>query len=106
MAHNMYKNEYKKNEIKQRADAELKHNDIYLSESDSLENQMESFRKALLEKLDFLELEKKEAFIMRYLENFSIKEISEILQKPEGTIKSGLHYSCKKLSVALEPFKK
>jgi len=44
-------------------------------------------------------------FIMRYQEHKSIKELSEILQCPQGTIKSRLHHALKKLSKDLERFR-
>ena len=45
------------------------------------------------------------AFIMRYQEHKSIKELSEILQCPQGTVKSRLHHALKKLSKDLERFR-
>lgn len=107
VAHNMCKNEYKKQEIRKRFESQTA-NETLLEINLSSQNQvkkMEMFRETLLLKLESFPIDKKEAFIMRYLENLSIKEISEIQEKPEGSIKSGLHYTCKKLATWLAPFK-
>ena len=43
-------------------------------------------------------------FLLRYREEMSIRDISQILDCPEGTIKSRLHYCLKKLSIKLKIF--
>ena len=45
------------------------------------------------------------AFLLRYGNNLSIKEIAEILECPEGTIKSRLYYTIKYLSERLNVYK-
>ncbi|MEM9822119.1 MAG: RNA polymerase sigma factor [Bacteroidota bacterium] len=47
----------------------------------------------------------RECFLLRYREEMSIREISQILDCPEGTIKSRLHYCLKKLSTKLKIFR-
>ncbi len=55
--------------------------------------------------LETLPFEKKEAFILRYLEDKSISEISEIQGIAEGTVKSRIHYTLKLLETQLIAFK-
>ena len=43
-------------------------------------------------------------FILRYQEEKTIPEISEVLGCPQGTIKSRLHYALKKLAIQLDQF--
>lgn len=43
-------------------------------------------------------------FVLRYQENLSIAEISQICDVPEGTVRSRLHYTLKWLSVHLKSF--
>ena len=42
---------------------------------------------------------------LRYQEELSIKEISEVMDCPEGTVKSRLYYALRKLSDKLQVFK-
>jgi RNA polymerase sigma-70 factor (ECF subfamily) len=60
------------------------------------------------ENLDEVLLQLKEGhracFILRYQEGLSMKEISEVCQVPEGTVRSRIHYSLKYLSTQLRHF--
>jgi len=42
---------------------------------------------------------------LRYQEELSIKEISEVMECPEGTVKSRLYYALRKLSDKLQVFR-
>ena len=44
-------------------------------------------------------------FLLRYQQELSIKEIAAILGCPEGTVKSRIFYTLKKLSEKLQYFK-
>lgn len=46
----------------------------------------------------------KTLFVLRFEQELSIKEIAELTQLPEGSVKSGLHYLLKKLSTHLTEF--
>ncbi len=46
----------------------------------------------------------KTLFVLRFEQELSIKEIAELTQIPEGSVKSGLHYLLKKLSTHLTDF--
>jgi RNA polymerase sigma-70 factor, ECF subfamily len=63
-----------------------------------------NFRKVLDEVLNTLSPEKKEVFLLRYQEDRTISEIAEILQCPEGSVKSRLHYTLKILEEKLKLF--
>src|SRR5258706_5638663 len=62
------------------------------------------FRAMLDEVLGTLSEEKKEAFLLRYQEDKRIAEVAEIQQCPEGSVKSRLHYTLKKLEEKLKLF--
>lgn len=46
----------------------------------------------------------KTLFVLRFEQELSVKEIAELTQIPEGSVKSGLHYLLKKLSTHLTDF--
>lgn len=46
----------------------------------------------------------KSCFLLRYQEELSIKEISKIVNCPEGTVKSRIHYCLKQLAQQLQVF--
>lgn len=54
------------------------------------------------EALDALRFEHRVVLVLFYLGEFSLKEIAHILDLPEGTIKSRLHYGRKRLRSRLE----
>ena len=62
------------------------------------------FHKRLNQELDQLSVSHKKVFIMRMKHNLSIKEIAEIMETSEGTIKSRIFYTLKKLSENLKEF--
>jgi RNA polymerase sigma-70 factor (ECF subfamily) len=47
----------------------------------------------------------RQTFILRYTEEMSLAEIAEIMECPEGTVKSRLFYILKKLAKPLEVYK-
>jgi RNA polymerase sigma-70 factor (ECF subfamily) len=54
--------------------------------------------------IQMLEPKHKEVFLLRFQEELSVKEISEILEIPEGTVKSRIFNSLKKLQNRLVEF--
>jgi len=62
----------------------------------------EIFQKKLQTALNKLEDKHRLCFILRYQEEKTIKEISEILACPIGTIKSRIHYTMKKIAEDLK----
>ncbi|MBW7936191.1 MAG: sigma-70 family RNA polymerase sigma factor, partial [Flavobacteriales bacterium] len=63
-----------------------------------------TFLKMLEVELSLLDEKHRSTFLLRYQEEMSIKEISEVLGISEGTIKSRLFYTIRKLSEKLKVF--
>ena len=105
VAYNMCKNEYRKQETRRNASSELFKQNINI-ESNKSDNSYDKkiFRKRLNQELDQLSVSHKKVFIMRMKHNLSIKEIAEIMETSEGTIKSRIFYTLKKLSENLKEF--
>lgn len=105
VAANMVKNEYRRCSRQPEMTADLPL-DLPLDTSSIFEcSDRKFFKKELNAALTRLSAEHRQCFVLRYLEEKSIKEISEILDCPEGTVKSRLYYALKKLAKSLEIFK-
>lgn len=104
VANNMCKNEYRRREIRkeyQAAEA-LEPKIDYL---DDFSVEPEQLLEKVFATLDRLGEEHRSAFLLRYREGFSIKEVAEILELPEGTVKSRLFYAKKLLAEKLNYLK-
>lgn len=64
----------------------------------------ETFRNSLRLAIEQLEDHHRSTFILRYMEELSVKEIAEITEVSEGTVKSRLFYATKKITAALNEF--
>jgi RNA polymerase sigma-70 factor (ECF subfamily) len=64
----------------------------------------EIFQRSLKEAIEQLHEHHRMAFILRYMEEMSVKEIAEIIDQPEGTVKSRLFYATKKITQSLNEF--
>ncbi len=62
------------------------------------------FEKELASALGQLDEPQRQCFVLRFQEELSLKEIAEIQDCPEGTVKSRLFYTIKKLSSRLRNF--
>jgi RNA polymerase sigma-70 factor (ECF subfamily) len=62
------------------------------------------FENVLQNELGKLSSDHRTAFILKYKENYNVKEIADILNCPEGTIKSRLFYSLKKITKKLSDY--
>jgi RNA polymerase sigma-70 factor (ECF subfamily) len=78
-ANNMCKNEYRNKQVIQ-----------------PIENQ-DKLMDTIFKELNKFDESHKTAFLLKYREGFTIEEISEIMELPEGTVKSRLFYTRKKL---------
>ena len=106
VANNMCKNEYRKQAIRKntRYDVEEGYQvkDNAMDAMDKLQDSQ--FSEKLNQELDKLDEKQKSAFVMRYFQDMSIKEIAETLDVSQGTVKSRLFYTLKKLTVSLKDF--
>lgn len=107
IAYNLCKNEYKKHEVRRNTKYEIKEDTIIkdtLLKGDDLVDQ-NSFSEHLRKELDNLKEIHREVFEMRHDQGLSMKEIAEVMNVSEGTVKSRLHYTTKFLASKLEVFK-
>lgn len=105
VANNMCKNAYRHAEVVSKANDELQHSgerNEHQRTGKELDHQ--TFRHQLEQVLGELDEEKRSTFHMRYDDELSIKEISEIMECSEGTVKSRLFYTLKHLSKELSDY--
>lgn len=103
IANNLCKNEYRRMS-RNPMTVELKNEEFPIDLMPWQQLDQKGFEKALRQQLEQLDELPRQCFILRFQEELSIKEISEILNCPEGTVKSRLHYTIKKLSTRLQVF--
>jgi RNA polymerase sigma-70 factor (ECF subfamily) len=100
IANNMCKNEYRKHANRSKhlptQQAELSMPAINLDEK--------KFREAVQDCTNALSEDKKTLYLLRFQENLTVPEISQILHLPEGTIKSRIFYLLKEMKEKLQPF--
>lgn len=94
VANNMCKNEYRHREVRKIVSKD-ENPDQLLSNEDEYEEAIkkENLIAQLFAEIENLEEDQKAILLLKYKENFSLKEISEILDLPVGTIKSRLYYA-------------
>ena len=102
----MCKNEYKKQEVRKNTSNGL---DSSYAVSDSNANVLHEvqdmqFREAFEDSLADLDQKHSEAFKLRHIDGLSIKEIAEVLEISDGTVKSRLFYASKYLAESLKDF--
>ncbi|MCU0352679.1 MAG: RNA polymerase sigma factor [Cytophagales bacterium] len=106
VAHNQCKNEYRRTALHNNLFEETETSQIPDFSADFTENHDTTvFRQLLDEELDNMDAEQRTAFVLRYQENLSIEQIAQVLNCPEGTVKSRLFYVKKRLAVKLRVFK-
>ncbi|MCO6482087.1 MAG: sigma-70 family RNA polymerase sigma factor [Flavobacteriales bacterium] len=105
VANNMCKNEYRRMAIRTDALPHLKASANHTAQADGGgQVDRDQFNARLGEELDKLDPDHKAAFVMRYEEDLSIKEIAAAFGISEGTVKSRLFYTVRKLAAALPEF--
>lgn len=102
IASNLCKTEFRKPINQRLSDDEFELNE----HADWSENNLDKieFRKALGKAILNLEEHHRETFILRYMEELSIKEIAAITNISEGTVKSRLFYATKIITERLKEF--
>ena len=90
VANNMCKNEYKKQEVRKNTSNGLdQHYAVGDANTDVFEEVHDTFfRVEFEESLEALDEKHREAFKLRHIEGLSIKEIAEVLEISDGTVKS------------------
>jgi len=104
VANNMCKNEYRHREVRKEYQSQIARQPVVDFMNDS-SVEPEQLVEKIFAALDQLGNEHQSAFLLRYREGFSIKEVAEILELPEGTVKSRLFYAKKLLAEKLEYLK-
>jgi RNA polymerase sigma-70 factor (ECF subfamily) len=108
IACNLCKNEYRRLAVRRHYSEKVQVTEIPqdLNEESRVENRLdqEKFRKALFAELESVEPDHKQIFLLRFQENFSIREIAQILDCKEGTVRSRLFYLIRKLAENLSEF--
>jgi RNA polymerase sigma-70 factor (ECF subfamily) len=106
VANNMCKNEYKKAEVRKGMSNGLdNHYTLYDTNVNVMNEVQDSFfQEAFVKSLADLDDKHREAFTLRHMEGLSIKEIAEVLELNEGTVKSRLFYATKYLAESLKEF--
>jgi RNA polymerase sigma-70 factor (ECF subfamily) len=107
VASNMCKNEYRRRDI--HAISPLPASDRQLDASTATKKpdeafEQKSFSEAVFTKLATLDEEKQNTFMLRFQHQLSIKEISEVLECPQGTVKSRLFYTIRFLAKELHEY--
>ena len=105
LASNMCKNEYRKRHVRQEASLYL-HVKESSVEDPAMESDMDhqSFQQALDHQLNELSDDHRNVFVLRYQANLPIKEIAQLLDVKEGTIKSRIFYALRQLARHLAAF--
>ena len=106
VANNMCKNEYKRQEVRKNTSSGLDHTYNVGDGSTNVMNEVHEsqFKQEFVKKLDELDGKHCEVFKLRHLEGLSIKEIAEVLEISDGTVKSRLFYATKYLAQSLEHY--
>ena len=101
IASNLSKSEWRKMQVRGKVHTpNLKAEDVKRGSSETapdVQADFNLFSQSLQEALLRLDESHRNVFLLRYQQEFSIKEISEVLDVPEGTVKSRLFYAVKKL---------
>lgn len=110
IACNIYKNEYRRREVRKNVEYPenldlLPHTSQWPDEIVEQQLDKNSFESALDQALQQFDPDRRTTFLLRYQQNLSLKEISQILKCAEGTVKSRLFYMNQKLAEELKAFK-
>ncbi|MFM6935276.1 MAG: RNA polymerase sigma factor [Flavobacteriales bacterium] len=104
VASNMCKNEYKRMEVRKNMVQGV--DTSFAASSENVLNQVQDtqFLAEFEQKLQSLDEKHRSVFTMRHLDGLSLKEIAEILEINEGTVKSRLFYATKFLANQLSVY--
>jgi len=104
VANNMCKNAYRHHEVVRAAANHMRYEPDRVEALDGVGVDHELFRDRLSMELDRIDPDHKATFVMRYHEDMAIKEIAAAFGCSEGTVKSRLFYTLKKLAERMKEF--
>lgn len=104
VANNMCKNAYRHEAVVREAAVHLRNGVDRVEATDGVEVDRAHFRDRLDEELDKLDPDHKATFVMRFHEDMPIKEIAAAFGCSEGTVKSRIFYTLKKLAERMKEF--
>jgi len=107
IAANMCKNEYRSLEVRKAHQNNGTENTVIpLNPESRIEDRLdqERFKTRLFREIRKLNADQRNTFLLRFQENFSIRETAQILNCSEGTVKSRLFYITRKLAIKLKHF--
>lgn len=104
VANNMVKNEYRNSQVRNEyKNYQLNMQEQSVAGSEKIDKDI--FQEKLHTELVKIDPDLRTLFNLRFVEEMSIKQIAEIFECPEGTIKSRLFYLTKNLSIKLADYK-
>lgn len=104
VANNMCKNEYRREGTRRAAAPHLRGDAEHVDGIHGTGVDHELFRRRLDEELERLDPDQRSTFVMRHQQDMAIKEIAQVFGISEGTVKSRLFYTLKKLAERLGEF--
>lgn len=105
VANNMCKNHYRHKEVVDRAAPKISQSlEVSENQDGASQQDRDVFMNTLEEELMLLDDEKRSTFVLRFFDELSIKEIAEVMDCSEGTVKSRVFYTLQHLSKRLKHF--
>jgi RNA polymerase sigma-70 factor (ECF subfamily) len=104
VAHNMCKNEYRRRSVRQFEVVDI---DLFEGDRGGTEESVDGalFAHVLDIELRSLDADLRTTFLLRYQEDLSIREIAGIIDVPEGTVKSRLFNTTRRLALRLGAYR-
>ncbi len=106
VAYNQCINEHRRNKVRGLKVNDFEMNTVIDPDSSTMkeENRFTPFMNKLTQELNKLNPKHSTVFELRYTQNMSINEISEVMECSKGTVKSRLYNATKKLATLLQDF--
>lgn len=106
VANNMCINEYKKMAVRSNTNNGISSDLQVSSNNQPIEEQLneKNFSTDLEKAMSKLDEKHREVFVMRHMDGLSVKEVAEIMEINEGTVKSRLFYATKKIAGVLQMY--
>lgn len=105
LAGNMVKNEYRSREVQNEYEIQSRNQSSETTEDQAEKIDRRLFNERLQAEIDDLNPNARTLFNLRFVEEMSVKQIAEIMEIPEGTVKSRLFYITRQLAKKLIKYK-